>query len=542
MDLLVVIRKNSNEQPSMKGVALMGIEALLDLIRCSLSDWPSYLHTDAVRPKLENILEQSQLQKIFPLVYSHVKPLLPDAEAFKYDSAYFGNVKRAELHLKILGAFEKRAESEYLRTVLVKGISLSKVLYGDFRLRQCGDIDLLVDTKDLAKCDYVLRECGFSQPPWITSSAKEGRKIAILLQEARGDAVPYPHRRKTHDCQLAPYYLSEEHVKVEIHDGFRLLPEKCSSSLLWNTQKIPIGESVFRTLRNETTLLLLCANTFQNSETFYAAKDSELCLRDYLDVRTYISRYSDCTNWEKLRKTIYRYSLENMIQSVFENYKEIFGHADDDSWKKLLGESSKNSSERDFLKRLSDKDYRNAKADASIKSLCRYSPNNRSENPVPAFGDGFDTDALFRVGSFGYELKAIWSIPHSMADDLNLFCFQVGLVPHCATEGYLELVAYFYINTNDVAVSEYGCFSRMVQVATPRPSFGKIGHKVTHDKAFSEIELTIPYELLNESIEDLAQGIGVFPVIFQKNTRDTYSSIRNSEEEFTKPIFVISPS
>ena len=71
---------------------------------------------------------------------------------------------------------------------------------------------------------------------------------------------------------------------------------------------------------------------------------------------------------------------------------------------------------------------------------------------------------------------------------------------------------------------------------------GEIEHKVAHGKTFSEIELTVPFSLLSESVEDLAQGVGVFPVVFQRNTKDTYSSIRNSEEEFTKPVFVISPS
>lgn len=60
-----------------------------------------------------------------------------------------------------------------IEVIPYKGVVLSEVYYGDMALRQCGDIDLFVRGRDVARIKNAVRELGYTQRVAIPESAAE---------------------------------------------------------------------------------------------------------------------------------------------------------------------------------------------------------------------------------------------------------------------------------------------------------------------------------------------------------------------------------
>lgn len=72
-------------------------------------------------------------------------------------------VTRHSLRLASVLAQAARAfQAEGIRVTALKGPALARHLLGDPTLRQCSDVDLLVDRADVARADAVLRSLGFT--------------------------------------------------------------------------------------------------------------------------------------------------------------------------------------------------------------------------------------------------------------------------------------------------------------------------------------------------------------------------------------------
>lgn len=117
-----------------------------------------------------------------------------------------------------------------------------------------------------------------------------------------------------------PYVLDGQ-LTIELHDGFRGLPE-------WFTREI-----VLKASKNENslvedmtdTLILLLLNTYENAESFYSNYfDGKLTLRDFIDLACLFTFRKDDIDWRKSLTAIKKLELADKTGMVLNDLDELF--------------------------------------------------------------------------------------------------------------------------------------------------------------------------------------------------------------------------
>lgn len=92
-------------------------------------------------------------------IYGALKhDLTPDLRKLLYKQK--GKRRSSEImHHRIRKCFTDAS----LKYAVIKGMSFAKAIYGNFDLRDVGDIDILVNTEDVGKAHKALSEMGYKQ-------------------------------------------------------------------------------------------------------------------------------------------------------------------------------------------------------------------------------------------------------------------------------------------------------------------------------------------------------------------------------------------
>jgi hypothetical protein len=133
------------------------------------------------------------------------------------------------------------AERE-VNVIPFKGPTLAALAYGDLGLREFGDLDLLIDRRDLMNAQELLISQGY-QPEMLLNTAQ-----AAIFAEA---------------CNVMAYWNSEKEISVELHWELspKYLPYSPDFDRLYQ-RLIPVcpGGQPAMTLAPEDLLLYLCAH------------------------------------------------------------------------------------------------------------------------------------------------------------------------------------------------------------------------------------------------------------------------------------------
>lgn len=142
--------------------------------------------------------------RLYPILYPRLTKLkrnLIPGSALKRLNALF--MKNTFEMLYLCGEMEQLSRlfgENGIRSLFLKGPVLAAELYGEFSLRTCGDLDILIPIDDLDKIDDLLTSYGY----------KKDEYIQTLLNDWK-----WRHHHFT-------YYHSEKNTKIEIH--WRLNP------------------------------------------------------------------------------------------------------------------------------------------------------------------------------------------------------------------------------------------------------------------------------------------------------------------------------
>ena len=141
------------------------------LAACSLSFSRSDSSQEIIRQSLRkplswaSLLQLAEHHGVVPILYQALSSLgseVPPASLALLKQRYQTNLHRtlslARELVRILDHFDSLA----IDVMPYKGVALSETLYGDIALRQAGDIDLLVRSRDLSRIKATLKEVGYS--------------------------------------------------------------------------------------------------------------------------------------------------------------------------------------------------------------------------------------------------------------------------------------------------------------------------------------------------------------------------------------------
>jgi hypothetical protein len=126
-------------------------------------DWEEVLRL-AERHGTDSLLYQS---------FSRMPDLIPTQVIRTLRERYEINVRKALFLTRELTRIADCLDSLGIEAVHHKGLVLSEIYYGDMALRQCGDIDLYVRKKDVARTKQAVGEMGYTAAVAIAENAQD---------------------------------------------------------------------------------------------------------------------------------------------------------------------------------------------------------------------------------------------------------------------------------------------------------------------------------------------------------------------------------
>ena len=108
------------------------------------------------------LFQESIAQAVFPLVFHTTQELLPEEVKRKWEGAFLQNLA-SNIRVNAAHASLHRLLTEHdIPYVILKGCASARY-YPEPELRTMGDVDFLVDTKDLERCSEILQKSGMSR-------------------------------------------------------------------------------------------------------------------------------------------------------------------------------------------------------------------------------------------------------------------------------------------------------------------------------------------------------------------------------------------
>ncbi len=260
---------------------------------------------------------------------------------YKYDYQY------------IISILNNEADFPY---VFFKGESLSYYAYGEPWKRHFGDIDMLINRKDVSKMESLLARHGF-----VSKHLTREEKIFI---NAFSHQTP-PLRKKT------------KRGMIEIDLNFDILwgdwrgMRPNLESFFERRERIRMFDVTVPTLNPQDYFLALCLHHYKDMNNIYHLSDHNTIITEkFLDISNFWIRQKNRIDIDETRKWMDKYELTPFFFYIFTLTCEIFDLPDLKSWaeelkteggKTLLSKYGLNASERKvwsigFLERLDNPD------------------------------------------------------------------------------------------------------------------------------------------------------------------------------------------
>jgi hypothetical protein len=116
----------------------------------------------------DRVVELVEHHRLIPLVYRNLRAALPQPDGRAEEA--LGKLKQASemnAYLALRSLVELRRivrefEGRGIAVRVLKGLPLAQTIFGDLSVRANGDLDLLIDPKDILQADQVLRDFGYA--------------------------------------------------------------------------------------------------------------------------------------------------------------------------------------------------------------------------------------------------------------------------------------------------------------------------------------------------------------------------------------------
>jgi hypothetical protein len=365
-----------------------------------------------------------------------------------------------------LRVIAKNAVEINVKLAVIKGIAFEKCIYDGIEMRDQGDIDLLIDSKDAIELHKVLIRMGYQQRIGPSSSGSSKAIVAICAMQDKesNDTSSAPIRRHPLKKEYAPY-IKPECPTIEVHDGFYGLSQEYTHSLI---EKASNENNLL--LDPITNFILLIANTYENSESFYSnAFDQGIVLRDYIDLRQFFIKYNNQLDWTKIEQIIDSLGMNAKLGTVLENLEAIYGNSADCGCLPQIMRLQ-NMWGIDVVERMCNTDIAKHAAVMKFRENLRLVAKSQCLPIISQVRSVLNTPchhikseiAGFQMNYTDNLLTVIWSIEDSYIDER--FLFQVSIFPLTGEKSPLAYKIDFGLY--DGKMKAYGhCTKRLMSMA-----------------------------------------------------------------------------
>jgi hypothetical protein len=226
------------------------IAARIELLLQSEVDW-TYL------------LETARRHGMMPLLFWHLESASPEAVPEAYMNELRGHFHSNNLWNLVLTRellkVHKLFEQNNIFAVPYKGPTFAASVYRNLALRQAGDLDILVEMRDVLRAKELLLSLGYEPAPWLTLSlGHEPTPWRTHTQLTPAQEAALLHFEREYAFER---YDSSVHVELQ----WRIIPRYFSFSLDLESvrtrlQRLPLGGGTVPALATEDLLLILCVH------------------------------------------------------------------------------------------------------------------------------------------------------------------------------------------------------------------------------------------------------------------------------------------
>ena len=246
----------------------------------------------------EGLVQAALSHNLAPFLYHSMRPLFADLTVplevqQRLKEAYFRSAARNMRIYNELSSILRSFNAAGVPVILLKGVHLAELVYGNIALRPMGDVDLLVKHPDLLHAHELLVAQGYAAPPQNTGNAL---------------------------WHLPPYNKTNSPT-VEIHYNIVNPPlsQRFAVEELWERARpVAIQGVEALTLCPEDLLLHLCAHTAIDHGL-------EIGLLPFFDIARIIEHYRDEIDWDRLLHRAGQWGLRNCVYLVLSLSKKMAG-------------------------------------------------------------------------------------------------------------------------------------------------------------------------------------------------------------------------
>lgn len=238
-----------------------------------------------------NMIEQADRHKVVPLLYHRLRMIQPiesipfNVEQELQEIYHHQSWQSIRLHyelkkiLKVLG-------DEDIPVIVLKGAALAELVYKDIALRPMGDIDILVQPRDLLRSHRVL--------------LREGYSSVSFFRELR-EHLTYDNGR----------------AHIEVHPRIKELPNLNP----WNhAHRATIASTDTLVLGKEDFFLHICVHPYR-----HLRKTGSVSLIWLYDIAEFLNRYRAELDWDYITETSKKHRVEGVVYSFSRLTNELFG-------------------------------------------------------------------------------------------------------------------------------------------------------------------------------------------------------------------------
>jgi len=205
-------------------------------------------------------------------------------------------LQRSMAQLSALVKIKKAFEAEKIDFIVLKGLPLSMLLYNDYTVRQCGDIDIFIRPEKILEAHQCLIQLGYVIR--VDHPVLKGGVPAILSAE-----------------KDLGYFHPETHVVLECHWRLMRNPRlvgDCFENFLARVDKILLGPETFNFFNQEDLLIYLSMHGANHHwERLSWLWDISILIKHMLAIQGFSHAHQ--LDWEKI---IQRAQFLNALRSL----------------------------------------------------------------------------------------------------------------------------------------------------------------------------------------------------------------------------------
>ncbi|WP_161575447.1 nucleotidyltransferase domain-containing protein [Beggiatoa leptomitoformis] len=172
----------------------------------------------------KTVLSLVDRHRVAPLLHQALKnqPLVPDEIRQALHQRVEKNTLRAMRNLAALQTLLSELNRLAIKTLVLKGVGLALQTYGNIGLRHAGDIDLLIDVKDLPHAEALLQQLGYQRiQPAFPLKTWQYEKIQQLWNQfeyyhPQGQRYVDLHWRLSYNQALCDFSFAELYEQHQI--------------------------------------------------------------------------------------------------------------------------------------------------------------------------------------------------------------------------------------------------------------------------------------------------------------------------------------